>query len=267
MKISISKKRLQNIIKEELNIVLEGIKDASYWTRVLGPEMTKAIEGAGMNMNQWAEFMKVSKSELNYSPSPRIYSKDPELKGMWEEFNKAQKEIRFLERSKADDFLPNAKKNNTQVQKLIKLQAKKIRNLLTKNKRVSQIMKGIRGRLSGGVSIAPKSKAGQLTIADISDEQALVAINKQATDSKFKKLLKKLPLVGRFLTAAGLIAGAQEAFAKGGASGLASFVGKSGLEMTPILGDVISAVDLAKMVGPPKSALDPQSGLKPGLKL
>ena len=66
---------------------------------------------------------------------------------------------------------------------------------------------------------------------------------------------------------AGLIAGAEDAYAKGGASGLASFVSKSGLEMTPILGDVISAVDLAKMIGPPKSALDPQSGLKPGLKL
>ena len=258
---------LVKIIKEELNIVLEGIGDAAYWTRVLGPEMTKAIEGAGMNMNQWAEFMKASKSELNYSPAPRIYSKDPELKGMWEEFNKAQKEIRFLERAKSDGLSPNAKRNNAQVQKLIKPQAKKIRNLLTKNKRVSQIMKGLRGRLSGGVSIAPKSKAGQLTIADISDDKALAVINKQATDSKFKKLLKKIPIVGRFLVVAGLIAGAEDAYAKGGASGLSSFVGKSGLEMTPILGDIISAVELARIAGAPASAMDPAPGLKPGLKL
>tara|TARA_A100000164_G_scaffold281987_1_gene254399 strand:+ start:3996 stop:4871 length:876 start_codon:yes stop_codon:yes gene_type:complete len=290
-----TKSELVKIIKEELAEITARPRDyggsitntnkkgsPKYWQRVLGnlggPELIKAVKDSGINMNQWAEFMKASNSRYarptgkktlgQIFGAARFAGSDPELKGMWKQFNKHAGEINFLKRN----IIPHPisrqeKQSNAKVQKLIKQHTKEIKHVLTKNKKVSQIMKGIRTRFSGSVSIAPKSKAGQLTIADVSDEKALATINKKATDSKFKKLLKKMPVVGRFLVVAGLVAGAEDAYAKGGTSGFASFVGKSGLQMTPILGDIISAVELARIAGAPASAMDPAPGLKPGLKL
>jgi len=291
-----TKSELVKIIKEELAEVTSRPRDyggsitntnkkgsPKYWQRVLsnlgGPELIKAIKDSGINMNQWAEFMKASNSK--YGPptgkkgtlgqifGPTSFSSsDPELKSMWKQFNKHAVHMNFLKRNIIPQPVSRLEKNsNARIQKLIKQSTKEIKHILTKNKKVSQIMKGVRTRFSGSVSIAPKSKAGQLTIADVSDEKALATINKKATDSKFKKLLKKMPVVGRFLVVAGLVAGAEDAYAKGGTSGFASFVGKSGLQMTPILGDIISAVELARIAGAPESAMDPAPGLKPGLKL
>ena len=59
----------------------------------------------------------------------------------------------------------------------------------------------------------------------------------------FRKIVSKLPLVGGILVAAGVVYFADEAYAKGGAKGLAEYGAVTAVDLTPVIGDIKGLFD------------------------
>ena len=84
------------------------------------------------------------------------------------------------------------------------------------------------------------------SVDDISTKRAMKVVRKVATDSSFIKLVEKIPVLSKFLVIGFLVLGAEDAWAKGGAEGLARFAVRSGMEF--ILGDILTLNDMAEII-------------------
>lgn len=84
------------------------------------------------------------------------------------------------------------------------------------------------------------------SVDDISTKRAMKVVREVATDSSFIKLVEKIPVLSKFLVIGFLVIGAEDAWAKGGAEGLARFAARSGMEF--ILGDILTLNDMAEII-------------------
>ena len=84
------------------------------------------------------------------------------------------------------------------------------------------------------------------TIKDVDSSAASKVVREVATDSSFVKFVSKIPVLSKYLVVGFLVLGAQDAWAKGGAIGLAKFTARSGMEF--ILGDIITLNEMAEII-------------------
>ena len=95
-------------------------------------------------------------------------------------------------------------------------------------------------RLQQKINDNPKMKEQfQKEIAALHDGLA----NAKPKPGVFRKIVSKLPLVGGILTAAGIVYFADEAYAKGGAKGLAEYGAVTAVDLTPVIGDIKGLFD------------------------